>query len=516
MNSNKENALKSIFKGGSIVFLGLVLSKLFSLVFRVLVGRYLGPTEYGIITLMTAVFSTAAGLSTLGLPLGVQKYVSEYRGEGSPRKIRGTIQAGLSIVTISSTIIGGAIILLAPWLAVNIFGEPQAVLPLRMVGLIIPLRAWHDILTNITDAFEKMQYEVYSERIYSSIVKVSLTIILVSLGFNYIGAAFGYAFALGSTVFISFYFTNKTFSGILDYTAPAERNYKELFSHSWPLFAGSLIGILTGNIDSFTIQYFIGSESLGIYQAAFPFAILLLVGKDMFSSIFLSNASKIVSNDESAEIIELYTTLTKWISLVSVPMFLILFVFPKPVLSIFGPEYHSATTTLRILSLGFLASAVVGPANNMYQAVEKTKLNLYTSIATGLFNLLLNLLLVPRYGIVGAALATSTTFIIVGTIHLLLINKIAGVKPFKKSLLKIWFSGTTAVLVIYSLNNTVFESATPLWALIPNLIAFGIIYGLLLLASRSLDKEDILILKAIREKLGMENSKIEKFLKRFT
>jgi len=123
----------------------------------VIVGRYLGPTEYGIIMLMTAVFSTAAGLSTIGVPLGVQKYVAYYRSQNKPEKIRGTIRTGLKIVTIPSTIIGATLhlFIFAPWISNNFFGQPKAIIPIRLIAIVIPLRAWHDVLTNVTDAFLK-------------------------------------------------------------------------------------------------------------------------------------------------------------------------------------------------------------------------------------------------------------------------------------------------------------------------------------------------------------------------
>jgi len=468
----KNRALKSIFKGGAIVFLGIAISKIFSLVFRVIVGRYLGPTEYGIIMLMTAVFSTAAGLSTIGVPLGVQKYVAYYRSQNKPEKIRGTIRTGLKIVTIPSTIIGATLFIFAPWISNNFFGQPKAIIPIRLIAIVIPLRAWHDVLTNVTDAFERMQYEVYVERIYSSTVKVSLTAALVLLGYNYLGAAFGFAFALGSSVILSIYFATQTFEGIFSRKYPAQENYSEIFHHSWPLFGGSLIGILAGNIDSFSIEYFLSSADLGIYQAAYPFAALLLIGKDMFSSIFLSNASKVSSGGEYEQLAELYRTLTKWISIVSIPIFLFMFAFPRAFLTVYGAEYFSGQMILRILSVGFLFSAIIGPASNVYQAVGRTKLVLVTSAIIGVLNILLNIALVPIYGSTGAAIATTIAFISVGLVNIIILWRIIGKNPFKTSTMKVWISGFLSISIAYFITNTMFEKAS-MWFLAIALVLLG-------------------------------------------
>jgi len=140
MTDDAEKALKSIFKGGAIVFIGSLISKFVSLAFRILVGRT-GVESYGVISVMMAVFSTALLFSNLGVPNGIQRYGSYYLGKDHKDSAIGTVHTGTAIVSISSILTAILLFVLAPFLSNEIFGNSDLILPIRMAAVAVPFRA---------------------------------------------------------------------------------------------------------------------------------------------------------------------------------------------------------------------------------------------------------------------------------------------------------------------------------------------------------------------------------------
>jgi O-antigen/teichoic acid export membrane protein len=511
MGTPIDKALKSIFKGGVIVFVGSLLSKFISLAFRILVGRT-GVESYGVISVMMAVFSTALLFSNLGVPNGIQRYASYYLERGEKESAIGSIHTGTIIVSVSSILTAATLFALAPFLSNQVFSNPNLILPIKLAAIAIPFRAYTAIFMHITNALGKMQYSTITDKIFINAAQLVLAFSLIYLGYGYLGAAFAYSVTFILGAFLSAYFAYRelpeAFQKVTSYW-----NFREIFHHSWPLILAGVFSRITGNIDTFMIQGFLSSTEVGLYQAAFPFGSALLIGSGMFSTIFLSDASKLISKGKEEQLARTYRTVVKWTSIITVPMFLVLFAFPKTVLILFGAEYYSAGNILRVVAVGFLISGLIGPAANIYQAIEKTKLNFYTSAILGILNLGLNFALIPVYGAIGAAWASTLSFGIVAIVNIYLVSRIIGKQPFRKSIIKVWISALIAIASVYYISNLLFEVA-PVWFFIISLGFYGVIYTLALLLFDTIEEEDLMIMKAIRDKTGLELKRTEKIVRK--
>jgi O-antigen/teichoic acid export membrane protein len=506
----KNNALKTIFAGGSIMFLSVIIAKFLALIYRLLTGRLLGPTDYGVITLMLTVYSTVTTFAFLSIQEGVQKYVSEYRGRQNYGKIRGTIRSGLVMLLVISSIVGIALFTLSEFIALQIFNEKAAVWPIRFVAISIPFLGATKILTNIAEGYENMKPTAYTGQIGVNLIKVVLTAVLIYYGFGYLGAAFAFSLSIISGAFLAYYFYLKIIPDEVQ-QSEAKYNYKEIMVFSAPLIAGGLFGIISNQIDTYMIQYFLGTEKVGLYNAAYPLAMLILMS-DNFSSIFMSAASRLRSEGEEKMNTQIFRTLTKWISALAVPIFLITFLFPKTVLILFGNEYFVAAKTLRILSIGFLLTALTSPITNIYQAYDRTELNFATSAILAISNLALNYLFIAvlNYGIEGAAIATTLSFAITAIFNLIMSYKFLNRLPFKRSTIQIWLFGAISTIIPFALSNYLF-TVTPKWFFIIDLILFGGIYFILLGFTKTLEREDKMIIEGILRKIGLKSSYSEIF-----
>jgi O-antigen/teichoic acid export membrane protein len=508
----RSKVLKSVFKGGLIVFVGNIFSKVISLLYRILVGQT-GVSEYGQISVMMAVFSTALLFSQLGVPNGVQRFIAYYRGKNEEQKAIGAAQTGLKITTVSSLVTALVLFLSAPFIAQNIFHNGELTLLIQLAAIGLPFRAYSAIFMHITDSLGKMQYSVVNDKIIVNGTQLALAAALIQLGYGYIGAAVAYVstFVLGS--FVGLYFVYKVLPKVIT-SHSSYTNFGELFSHSWPLVIAGVFAKITSNIDTFMIQSLTSSGNVGLYQAAFPFASSLTIASGIFAGIFLSNASELISKGKMGDLASTYRTVVKWTSLTMAPMFLVLLFFPKAVLFLFGPEYYGAADVLRVLSIGFVFSGIAGPAQQIYQSMEKTKYNLYISATVGILNLSLNALLIPKIGLMGAAWASTLSLLTVAMINIYLVYKITGKQPFRFSVIKVWLAGSLSLSTVYLLNNLLFEVA-PKWFYLIDVVLIAISYPLALLLLRTIEEDDLMIIEGLQEKIGYRSEKLEKIVRKF-
>ena len=188
--------------------------------------------------------------------------------------------------------------------------------------------------------------------------------------------------------------------------------------------------------------------------------------------------------------------------------------FPDSILRIlFGEEYVSGATALSILSLGFFLSVSVGPVASIILTLGRTKLNLLVSIISALLTVILSIVLVPIYGINGAAVATGISQVSFTAILFLFVYKFLKTQPFNLHYIK----AVCAVLISSSLIYFIFKTTftlIPLPFLLMSFVLFLFLYIFLLLIFKSLDEEDLMIIKALEKKTGIRLGWIRRVMRK--
>jgi O-antigen/teichoic acid export membrane protein len=119
---------------------------------------------------------------------------------------------------------------------------------------------------------------------------------------------------------------------------------------------------------------------------------------------------------------------------------------------VLGPEFRVAATTLRLLALGQMINAIVGPAGHFIAMTGRPKLNLVNAVALALANVVLNIIMIPRWGIEGAGLATAISLAAINIVRVVEIKVLYGLTPFRADLYKPALAGAIAAGVFYFLN----------------------------------------------------------------
>jgi len=256
------------------------------------------------------------------------------------------------------------------------------------------------------------------------------------------------------------------------------------------------------------------SADVGLYNAAHPLANFISAPLAAVRLIYMPVASGLYAQGLMAEMRRNFSILTKWLCSATLPLFLILFLFPETVLGfLFGASYAPAATALRILSIGFIINNFLGPNGATLVAMGEARFMMWATLATAGLNVGLNIALIPPLGIEGAAIASVAAITSINVIRCWKLYSLSKTQPLSKNLLK----PTLASLALVFLFQFIFVNFVIIvWWMLPLLfILYCGIYGLAILLTRSFDREDIVMLLAIEERLGINLTAVKKILKKF-
>ena len=177
----------------------------------------------------------------------------------------------------------------------------------------------------------------------------------------------------------------------------------------------------------------------------------------------------------------------------------------------FGEKYISAAPALQILAIGFMFHTLLGLNGlSLVIAGESRFISLSTFIASVL-NVVLNALLIPDYGMIGAATATSVSYFIGNALTSLRLYQKTRIHPFSWNYVK----SLVISFVLLGLIKALHLNVPNIWYAVPILVTFLAVYSLFILLSRSVDREDINLLLAIEKRMGIDLGIIKKILRRF-
>ena len=505
----EKKILNTILKGASIAAFGLFFSKAITYFYRTIVGRALGPEAYGMLTTGIMIGGIAATFSGSPVKNGLKKFIPEYREENDLAAIKGTVLSALSLNLVGALIVGTIIFFSAEFIAVEIFDNRGLIPVIQVFGFLQLVSRPEAILSSTTVGFNKAKYEIISARIVQPILQLVFTVLLIYTGFEVMGPVWGWVGGIALAIPLNLYFVEKKLGPILTSKVKPKYNTKELFNYSYPLFLSGMIGTFLGWTDTAFIGYFMDQSTVGLYNAAYPTALILTIPVQAFGMLALTSFSELgakgLSKDESLK------TLTRWVFALTFPGFLIMTLYSEELLTLlFGSEYATAGLALSIVAFGTMFSSALGKIGDILKSAGKTKILFYNTTINLFLNVGLNILLIPMYGIVGAAIATASSTVVMNIILGLEAWKYENVQPFSRNMLKTIFSGLSAITITYILFKQIFP-ITPLWAMIPAGITFLGLHTIIFTKIGGLKDYDKEIIITAARKLGYEKE-VEKLL----
>ena len=449
MSKKTPNHSGKIAKEATISFMGMGFGDGARYLFTAILARFAGVEFLGIYSLASSVTRIGEVFGRAGLHSGVMRFVSRLDKETEIETVRQRILSGLKLGLLFGIVIMILQIALADWLAFELFNGSDLLKTVLIISAIsLPFATLMAISAFATQGYKLLKYKVMVLNIIRP--AIMLVCVLVSISFFTIDAAVKYPLLI-SAVFSSFaaiIFLNKLtnikisqiFSGVID---------KELLRFSYPLMFVTILGTLMHWMDILMLGYFTDTTTVGLYHPAARTAGLLRTVLLAFMGIFAPMMSDYHRQGDVGEMGKLYKLIVRWIVSLSLPLAIIIIIYSKKIMLLFGVEYLSASNVLMVLTTAAFIQTLFGGGGQTLTMTGFTKVNLFNSIIVVLINITLNLLWIPQYGIIGAAYATLISMALLGLLRIVEVNHLIKITPFSLKLMKPIIAGVimTAVLI---------------------------------------------------------------------
>lgn len=499
-----ENDLSKLVSSASLVFFGGILQSLSKLLERILVARRLSPSVYGDVSIGIALLTFGVTLSLIGYNQGIPRFIARYNNDAD---VRGTWLTGLLIAGSLSLVLATVTVMNVELLANALVEEAASDRLLILFAMAIPFVVGFRVGIGGIRGLEKTIYRTYARDLFYSGSRLILLLILLSFGYG--ATAAGYAYVVSAAA--AFVFAHVLLYKLVPLVGEFSTHAREMTKFSLPLVVSTVLAMLLTQTDTLMLGYFRSSYEVGLYGAAYPLANGMLIVLHSFGYLYLPLTSRLDADDRRSEIDSIYKLTSKWIFIVTFPAFLALTAFSSDILTIvFGAKYRDAGLALTILSVGFFTSAAAGRNRETLSAIGYTQYILGANAVAFFFNIAMNLVLIPHYGHVGAAVASASSYVALNITIYVILQSQFDISPFSR-----WSVRTFMVLPTVLFPPT-YALSTVLDLTAATLVVFLVVAGLLAVYlvtfTGCLQPEDRVPLQLFEESLGVSVPLVDQYL----
>lgn len=492
-----REGLSSVTKGTLFLLTGTLLLVGLTFVSRVIIVRSISPSDWSAYSFDLTLSGVLVALGCLGLPSAVARSLPYASSDDERRTI---VRGALGIGTVAALAASVLLFLFAGPIGQSL-ASPAITLGLQF----FPIAVATGILANLISSIFQGYEDVTPNALYLQIVNPTLFVVFLAIGIaappiglSYTDALTAYAAANAATLVLLVLYLVRNLPRRLG-PGPRERSaLPRLLRFTAPLFVVGVMAAIAGSGDTVILGIFHSSE-VGTYTASLTLARLVPIGIGAAAYIFLPVASRFVRQDDTPSIGTTYATVTKWMIVVSLPLFLIFVFLPSASLEfVYGSGYTAVVLPLQIAVAGAFMTTLLGPATTAQVAFGQTGLLASNAIVAGVIDVVAALLLVPTYGYVGSAIAWGVSSATYAALSLVQLGILTGIHPFRRHyVVPVLVTGLPVGVVLWLLHPRV-----PLWGL--PVLGFGIalLFVAFVLVTRSVDEGDRLLLEAVERAVG--------------
>jgi len=388
---------RRIARNSIVLFGSNIVSKTFTFLYIIFMARYLGKSDFGIFSFAFAF----CGLFVLMTDMGLDKLT--VREVARDKSLAGKYVGNFVLIKIFLGMTTFALIASV----INIMGYSNPTLSIvYWLGLHIVIRSFSNVFYAIIQANEKMEYVSIGLILGNALLllgviltaKLNLSVTAIGVVFVIVSSVdLGYAFGICLKKFVK-----PKFEIDLDF-------WKESIKTAWPLGAMLIFVMFYFRTDVVMINLMIGDPDVGLYSAAYRIAeIPILIPGLLMVAIFPVLSSLFRSSKSSFR--KMYSLILKYLFCLGLPIATVITLIAHPLVNLFyDVEYIASARALQVLIWASAIMFLTMVQGSTFVAADKQIISMKMSAAAFVLNILMNLILIPKYSYVGASIATVLT-----------------------------------------------------------------------------------------------------------
>ncbi|WP_094227387.1 flippase [Methanolobus psychrotolerans] len=400
-------------------FISLATASLSHLLLRIVLGRELGPEGLGVYTLVFTIYLFGMQFAGFGIGSALTKYVAEFSDESS--KVKEYVSAGFSSSIITGVMMAIVLYLVSDFIAMSVFHIPEMGDFLKFVSFCLPFIAIQKMVLGALVGLRKMKLYALINIIQNTFIFLLSIYLVLVLNADVRGAVFGFVIPTIIISIISAFFIKDLYK--ITYLSFTDK-FKDVAWFGFYFVLANSIGMINTQIDSLMVGHLMDATSVGIYAVA----IIIIHGITLIpNSVHTAIAPPIAYHYGKGE----YEKTINLIRQTMLKVFIVIFVIAL-VLAFFGEtlivllftnDFIFAYSPLLVLLIGYSIYSPVHSVDCTLLSIGKVNVIYKIALICAICNIIFNILLIPKYGILGASLATSMSIILLSILKLYFIKK---------------------------------------------------------------------------------------------
>lgn len=414
---SKDIHFEELLKGSSVAFVFKIAGMGFGYIFTLFIARWYGAETMGLYALSLTMLNIFVTIGVFGFDNALVKFVADYNSNNKLYLVKEVYTKVLCITIPLALLLSVILYLGADFFANNIFKKEHLTLFLQITAFgVLPF-----VLLRINATLFRGLKQIKLFSFFDSLGVMVFSLI----GLVIVSKLFGQmdnsiviivqATSITLLMFLSF-ISVKRHTDISQTISKYMLKYKNILKVSFPMLLTSSMALVMGWTDILMLGMFRTEAEVGVYSVVVKLAGLTSITLMAINSIAAPKFSEFYSSGDMEGLKNMAQSSTKMIFFSSLPIIIVLMLFPKFILGIFGSEFVIGVTALWILMAGQLVNAMTGSVGYILIMTGKEKLFQNIIMSTSVLNIMLNYILVQRYGLNGVAISTAISLALLNLI----------------------------------------------------------------------------------------------------
>ena len=427
----------SISGQSSVYFAGTIFTSAAGYFFKVYLARKLGAEALGIYALGMTIVGFLGLFNALGLPTAAARFVSAYASRGETLKLGSFLRGSLAILLATNIMLGVGVLAIGPWIAIHLYHLPSLSPYLWAFVSIMFFGVLNTFLGQVMAGYKDVARRTIVTNFVATPANMLFAVVLITFG---LGLS-GYLVAQVASGILVLILLARAAWKMTPQAARLVRSFhaeKEVFAFSAAAFATTALEFVLAQSDKIVLGCFLTAREVGIYAVASALIAFVPIALQSVNQIFSPTIAELHATGNWSMLQQLYSTLTKWILILTIPLALTLIFFSREFMAIFGAGFTAGGPVLVIGTIGQLFNCAVGSVGFLLLMSGNQRELLKIQAINSLVMVVLMIVLVHLMGMTGAAIATAFTVVTSNVWYLKAVRTKLGVFPFNAGYLKLF------------------------------------------------------------------------------
>lgn len=502
--NTKQNLTGTLARGTAINLTGFITRSILLFAHSFFGTWFYGIEAYGVYATGVAIVTLASTVGRLGFERTATRFVAIYAARNEPEKFNTVLFLTL-IVTLPVSLCLGLVLSYGAQPIARLFGDSMLAPTLTILSVTVPLLTLGTLLAAFTQGFKRMHYKVIVLDVCAPLVEVVSMLILAWFGSQQLGLPIAYTISLAISSLLLVGITKKQLpqSSTRWFTlqgSVTKELLKPMFNFTLPVLIMNILLNASQQISTLLLGVFGTSAMVGVFNILLR--IIAVCTRFLFSMNLMISPmiADLVEKQRIDELAHLYKTSVRWLLITSLPVFLFIFFFGTELLELWGKEIAASSDALFYLVLATVVNVSTGSCGVILTMSGHPKDGARNEALGLIVTTILCFLLIPSYGVLGAALAYSTGVIVANLARVIQVWWHLKIQPYSWSLTHVLFA-SAVMSAILGLSKFVWEPINQSWYVIGASSGIALlIYGILAL-TMGLDKNEAEIVRKYYQRI---------------